>query len=119
MARLQTWLDAAEKEQSTDDLAYLAEAYDFHSLLAGMSGNVVLDLLTLAMKDVFTSRVRSAVYPPNARKRVRACHEEIASLVLEGEAEAAERLMREHLEEYAGYAARRLPGLLEDMVSWQ
>jgi DNA-binding GntR family transcriptional regulator len=46
-------------------------------------------------------------------------HEEIAQLVLDGDAEGAERLMREHLEEYVRYATRRLPGLLEDKVSWQ
>ncbi|HLY82531.1 MAG TPA: FCD domain-containing protein, partial [Acidimicrobiales bacterium] len=81
--------------------------------------NVVLDLITLAMKDVFNSRVRSAIYPPNARKRVRAVHREIAQLVLDGKAEEAEEVMRLHLEEFATYAARRLPGLLDDTVSWQ
>ena len=119
MQRLCDWLDAADEANLTDDTAYLTEAHDFHSLLLSMSGNVVLDLITLAMKDVFNSRVRSAIYPPNARKRVRAVHREIAQLVLDGKAEEAEEVMRLHLEEFATYAARRLPGLLDDTVSWQ
>jgi len=119
MERLRGWLENHHDRPTGDDATYLSESFEFHSIVSGMSGNMVLDLITLAMKDVFTSRVKSAVYPPNARRRVRAVHEEIAQLVLDGDAEGAERLMREHLEEYVRYATRRLPGLLEDKVSWQ
>ena len=119
MERLRNWLESNQAGTQGDDAAYLSESFEFHSIVSGMSGNMVLDLITLAMKDVFTSRVRSAVYPVNARKRVRTVHEEIARLVLDGDAEGAEQLMREHLEEYVRYAARRLPGLLQDRVSWQ
>ena len=80
---------------------------------------VVRAVNKMAMKDVFNSRVRSAIYPPSARKKVRAVHREIAQLVLDGKAEKAEEVMRIHLEEFAAYAVRRLPGLLDDTVSWQ
>jgi GntR family transcriptional repressor for pyruvate dehydrogenase complex len=119
MQRLCDWLDVVEESNLADDTIYLTEAHDFHSLLLSMSGNVVLDLITLAMKDVFNSRVRSAIYPPSARKKVRAIHREIAQMVLDGKAEKAEELMRIHLEEFAAFAVRRLPGLLDDTVSWQ
>jgi GntR family transcriptional regulator, transcriptional repressor for pyruvate dehydrogenase complex len=120
MERLRSWVEATAATNPTpDDATYLTEAFEFHSLVCGMSGNLILDLITLAMKDVFTSRVRSAVYPAHARKRVRVVHAEIAQLVLDGNAEGAEKLMREHLEEYARYATKRLPGLLDDRVSWQ
>jgi GntR family transcriptional regulator, transcriptional repressor for pyruvate dehydrogenase complex len=119
MERLRTWVDATAKNPIPDDNTYLTEAFEFHSLVCGMSGNLILDLITLAMKDLFTSRVRSAVYPPHARKRVRQVHAEIAQLVLDGNAEGSEKLMRQHLEEYARYATKRLPGLLDDRVSWQ
>ena len=39
--------------------------------------------------------------------------------MLDGRGDEAADLMREHLEEFAAYAARRLPGLLDDVVSWQ
>jgi GntR family transcriptional repressor for pyruvate dehydrogenase complex len=119
MERLSTWLAGVADTSLADDTIYMTEAHDFHSLLLSMSGNVVLDLITLAMKDVFNSRVRSAIYPPSARKRVRTVHSQIAQLVLSGDAEEAQEVMRVHLEEFAAYAARRLPGLLDDTVSWQ
>ena len=46
-------------------------------------------------------------------------HAEIAQLVLDDNAEGSEKLMRQRLEEYARYATKRLPGLLDDRVSWQ
>jgi DNA-binding FadR family transcriptional regulator len=119
MQRLRNWLEATHDQPIGDDSAYLTEVFEFHSIVAGMSGNLVLDLITLAMKDVFTSRVRGAVYPSSARKRVRLVHEEIAQLILDGDADGAQNLMREHLEEYVRYATKRLPGLLEDRVTWQ
>lgn len=117
--RLQAWLDSADAQNLVDHDAYMGQAHDFHSLLLGMSGNVILDLITLAIKDVFTSRVRGAIYPVSHRKRVHAVHQHIARLVLDGDADEAAREMREHLEEFAVYAAKQLPGLLGDVVSWQ
>lgn len=116
---LRRWLENEERVKVTDDSAYMSDAHDFHSILLSMSGNVILDLITLSIKDVFNSRVRSAVYPINARKHVQDVHKEIAALVLSGQGEEAGKMMREHLEEFAAFAARRLPGLLDDLVSWQ
>jgi GntR family transcriptional repressor for pyruvate dehydrogenase complex len=116
---LQDWLDHEEGVKISDDSTYMADAHDFHSIILSMSGNVVLDLICLSIKDVFNSRVRSAIYPVSARKRVQEIHKEIADLVLTGQGEAAGKIMREHLEDFAAYAARRLPGLLDDPVSWQ
>lgn len=119
VARLRAWLETPDEFAVSDDSAYLAETFEFHSIVSGMSGNKVLDLITLATKDLFTSRVRSAIYPAHARKKVRVVHEEIARAVLAGDSEEAEDAMRRHLEEYARYAIRRLPGLLDDRVRWQ
>jgi GntR family transcriptional repressor for pyruvate dehydrogenase complex len=116
---LQRWLDREERVKVSDDSVYMSDAHDFHSILLSMSGNVILDLIALSIKDVFNSRVRSAIYPVSARKHVQEVHKEIAALVLAGQGEAAGKMMREHLEEFAVFAARRLPGLLDDLVSWQ
>lgn len=119
VARLRAWLEHPPSQPITDDVAYLLDTFEFHSLVIGMSGNRVLDLITVATKDMFTSRVHSAIYPPNARRKVRTVHEEIARLVLAGKATEAEEAMRHHLEEYVRYAVRRLPGLLDERVRWQ
>jgi DNA-binding FadR family transcriptional regulator len=119
MDELRAWLEASMAVREHDDEAYREDSLEFHAMIAGLSGNRVLDLLTMAMTDVFSSRVRRPVYPRNARRRVREAHEEIARHILEGDAEAAETSMRSHLEDYARHAATRLAGLLDDTVSWQ
>jgi GntR family transcriptional repressor for pyruvate dehydrogenase complex len=119
MERLRSWLESTADTPPQDIPAYLAEVSEFHTLVAGMSGNLVLDLITLAMKDVFTSRVKGALFSPSARNRVRAVHEEIARHVLDGDADGAEELMREHLADSVRSATKRLPGLLDERVSWQ
>ena len=117
--RLQEWLDMEDRVHLQDAGAYMTDAHEFHSIILGMSGNVVLDLIALAIKDVFNSRVRTAIYPASARKKLQEVHKEIAMLVLDGQGEQAASLMRTHLEEFAAYAARRISGLLDDVISWE
>jgi len=113
MERLRGWLENHHDRPTGDDATYLSESFEFHSIVSGMSGNMVLDLITLAMKDVFTSRVKSAVYPPTPAGG--ACR-------ARGDRPTCPRRRRRRrrapdaraLEEYVRYATRRLPGLLED-----
>ncbi len=119
MDQLRVWLEASSTVEERDDDAYMVDSIEFHAMIAGMSGNRVLALLTAAMTDVYSSRVRRPVYPPNARHKAREAHEEIARQVLAGNADVAEEAMRAHLEDYARHAATRLAGILDDTVSWQ
>ena len=116
---LQAFIDSIRSSPTVDENEYMRESFKLHSLMTGMSGNRVLDLYCKAMKDVFTSRVRGLVIPASREKHVRSVHVQIALAVSDGDAATAEHLMASHLQEYASYAARRLPGLMESRVSWQ
>jgi GntR family transcriptional regulator, transcriptional repressor for pyruvate dehydrogenase complex len=91
----------------------------FHSMICSMSGNPLLDLLARALKDIYTDRVSGLVFPEEKRDHVRATHEEITKAIEEGDAETAERLMRDHMRAYADFFADRYPGLMDELVDWR
>lgn len=97
---------------------WLEATGDFHAKVLSMSGNGLLSLFALALKDVFTDRA-STVYIPQEGDRVRRVHAEIADAIVKGDAEAAERLMRDHMSEYAQKVAEREPYLMDEVVDWR
>ena len=80
-----------------------------------MSGNPLLNILALSLKDIYTDRVAGFVFPEENRDHVRKTHAEIADAIVEGDAETAERLMRDHMAKLAEFFEERYPGL---MTSW-
>ena len=46
-------------------------------------------------------------------------HEQVIDVIEAGDAEAAERLMRGHMEQFTGYVSKRYPGLLDEVVDWR
>ena len=55
----------------------------------------------------------------NRREKVVAVHGAIARTIARGEAARAERLMREHMLEYAKYVERRHLELMDEVVDWR
>ncbi len=108
--------DAAEL--SRDD-EYLSTSAEFHEVVAGMSGNRILDLFGSALLEIFYERVSGMLFPVSRRGGVRDAHGAIAEAIRSGDADRAESLMREHMVEYANYAKRRHPELLDEIVDWR
>ena len=107
------------REGLRDDYEYSTSAGDFHGAMSGASGNRILDLFGKSLKDVYSERIRSFIFPIEARERVQADHEAIVAAIEEGDAEKATRLMREHMDELAGFVAERYPGLMDEVVDWR
>jgi GntR family transcriptional repressor for pyruvate dehydrogenase complex len=100
------------------DEEYLRSGALFHRMIASMSENSVLNLITHAIDDIFHDRVSSVLFPVNRRMDVVIAHNAIARSIAAGEGTKAERLMREHMTEYAKYVEKRHPALLDEVVSW-
>jgi DNA-binding FadR family transcriptional regulator len=98
--------------------AYLRSAHGFHVAIANVSGNRVLDLMTVALHDIFVERVHGALYPTQARLRVHREHLAIANAIFAGDGRRAERLMHRHMVEFAQYVRSRHPALLEEVIDW-
>jgi DNA-binding FadR family transcriptional regulator len=116
LAELEAVLAAAHPQ---DDAAYMASATGFHAVLSGMSSNPVLDLMGRSLKDIYTDHLEGVVFPPEARAKIHDDHSAIATAIAKGNASRAERLMREHMEDFARHAEERSPGVLDDVVDWR
>lgn len=109
----------AEKTSTESDQAYLRTSERFHRRVASMSGNNVLNLISHAMEDIFHERVIGMLFPPERRGDVVEAHSAIAQAIAAGDEVLAEKLMRDHMVEYALYVEARYPALLEEPVSWR
>jgi DNA-binding FadR family transcriptional regulator len=101
-----------------DETRYLHVSHGFHHVVAGSSGNRVLDLFARSLTEIFTDRIAGALYPPGSRAHVQREHAAIAGAILRGDGRRAETLMRRHMEEFVQYVASRHPALLEEVVTW-
>jgi GntR family transcriptional regulator, transcriptional repressor for pyruvate dehydrogenase complex len=117
--QLQAVVKRASETQPEDVPAYSSAALDFHSLVAGMSGNRILDLIGRSLKDIFSERLRELVFQPEERERILKAHQRIAQAITSGNAKRAEQLMRTHMEEFLAMAELRFPGLMEEVVDWR
>jgi GntR family transcriptional repressor for pyruvate dehydrogenase complex len=107
------------KTLGTDDQArYLSVVQNFHGVIAGLSGNGVLDLFGRALKEVYTERVIAAERPPARWAEVRREHEAVAQAIFDGDGERAEELMRAHMVQLAAGFERNYAALSEEIIGW-
>ncbi|WP_433186335.1 FadR/GntR family transcriptional regulator [Actinoallomurus sp. CA-150999] len=102
-----------------DEGAYFAATHDFHQRVAAMSGNPILNLVTLSLEHIFHDQVSGLLFPRERRDEVMAAHQAIARAIAKGRAAEAERLMRQHMQEYADFVRRRHPHLVNEVVDWR
>jgi DNA-binding FadR family transcriptional regulator len=119
MSRLSDAIEGARSAAVGEDTGWALASSGFHDVVAGMSGNRILDLFGEAIKEVWFDRVTGTMYPSDAREQVRRDHETIAKAIVAGDGRKAERLMRAHMQEWAGFVADRYPGLLDEVVDWR
>ena len=103
---------------ASDDVTYLRAASDFHGLLVAMSGNPILDIIGLSLKELYMQRI-TAIHAFEAdRPRTLQDHREIAEAILSGDGDRAEKVARQHLIDFGEMAETNFPGLLDEVVSW-
>jgi DNA-binding FadR family transcriptional regulator len=94
-------LEAAIRDEEGASAAELAEAvHDLHAVIASLAGNRVLELLARILLRL--TRLQDRRRPAQARKAIRdeihRAHAGIAGSIIEGDADAARRRVRGHLE---------------------
>ena len=109
---------AREELIEDGDPLYIQAANDFHYVVGSMTGNRVLDLISTALKELYTSRViggglANETTAPNIRRE----HREIGEAILAGNGDLAEELTRKHMNLYLG-RVRSLPGVGESLIIW-
>jgi GntR family transcriptional repressor for pyruvate dehydrogenase complex len=102
-----------------DDAAYFDATTDFHSAVAAMSGNPVLNLMSSSLEEIFRDQVQGLLSPKDQRRHVLEVHTAIGDAIARGEADAAEKLMREHMQEYADWVYSGHPQLIDAIIDWR
>ena len=115
---LRSAVDAHRGLDPDDHAGYLAATQDFHGLIAGISGNGVLDLFGRALKEIYTERAIAEVRPAARQQEVLTEHERVVDAILAGDADLAEHTMREHMRELAKGFERQYTALKDDVVGW-
>ena len=99
LQELRRVIEESRQVKMDDELGFQRNATEFHVVLSRISGNAVLDLLGASLQDVY--QTGAAVRTPLSRRRkTRALHVLIADAVFAGDADLAEKLMREHMEDF-------------------
>jgi GntR family transcriptional regulator, transcriptional repressor for pyruvate dehydrogenase complex len=120
IAALQDNLNLAEGLGDESAERQSSVARDFHTIITGLSGNRVLDLVSRAIKDIYVERVRSFPYPPETQLAVHNSHRLIVQAIVAGDAPLAGTLMRQHMQDYLQRSIlANAPGFLEEVVDWR
>lgn len=102
-----------------DERDYLLHTKDFHAAVTQMSGNGIVTLFCQSLADVYQERVRGVLFPTDRRQDVVGAHAAITRAITSGNGSRAEKLMREHMEEYAAFVFERHPGIMDEVVEWR
>jgi DNA-binding FadR family transcriptional regulator len=102
--------DAAATEWS-------AASESFHTVIAGMSGNHVLDMFAAALVSIERRHI-GPIYQPGDRSATVKVHRRIADAILEQNAGKAEQLARRHIVENERMMKEKYRVLLEERINW-
>jgi DNA-binding FadR family transcriptional regulator len=116
-ATLRQCLDWEESALALPDPPIESPWFLFHQTVAGMTGNRVLSMLGQSILDIYVERIRPVAVVDRAH--VHTTHVDIGAAILSGQAELAERLMREHIEEMAAAFAKNFAGLVDEIIDWR
>lgn len=118
LEQLEALLEAHRELGPADAKEYIRTAQDFHAVVAGLSGNPVLDLFGRSLTEIYTKRIL-VWHEPTARwPEVKREHEEIATAILNGDAQTAELLMAAHMRAFVASVSDRYSGIMDEIVSW-
>lgn len=118
IALLKAYLVRTQGADLTDDREFRAVGQGFHDLVADMCGNGILGLVIHSCYDLFAGKSTGFLYPHDERRCVSEIHDRIAEAILEGNAEQARTLMREHMRDYLEQARDRFPQMMDEPVIW-
>ncbi|WP_084216204.1 FadR/GntR family transcriptional regulator [Pseudonocardia spinosispora] len=92
-------LAAAAAPRDPRDPSGFVPHLDFHTTILMATGNLMFTMMGQPVSDVLRTRLQRSAVQGSEWDKVDECHREIAEHISAGEADAAERSMRQHLED--------------------
>ena len=110
-------------QQRTEDVVgnvekYVETASAFHQLIAEASGSPVLSLFARSLGEMTARLARLGVYQPSEHKRVHRAHLDIGEAILAGNAELAEKLASEHMQDMRDTHRQRYPAMCDNLLPY-
>jgi GntR family transcriptional regulator, transcriptional repressor for pyruvate dehydrogenase complex len=109
-------------DQMRDNLddrdSFLESNKRFHDIIAWSSGNVLFAYIVDSLLGILDGTLIGIDYPRHRRVAILKAHEEIHAALVRRDPGASEQRMREHIEEYARYAQRKFPDVLDQVITW-
>lgn len=118
LEHLRAAIAAADAIDPSDQHGWQQVSDLFHATIASMSGNSVLDLLGMFLREVYISKPRAPITPTGMRSDVQEVHRAIAEAIFAKDGVAAERLMHDHMKYYAKASDKHHGDSLETPVGW-
>jgi GntR family transcriptional repressor for pyruvate dehydrogenase complex len=117
MAELGDTIDQM-RDHLDDQDRFLEANQRFHDIIAWSSGNLLFGYVVDSLLGIMDGTILGIDYPAPRRKAIVKAHEEIYAALLLRDPAASEARMREHIEAYVGYAERKFPEVLGQVIQW-
>jgi DNA-binding FadR family transcriptional regulator len=117
MAELGKTIDQM-RDHLDDQEQFLEANQRFHDIIAWSSGNPLFGYVVDSVLGIMDGTVLGIDYPAPRRKAILKAHEAIYAALLQRDPAESEARMREHIEEYVGYAERKFPEVLGQVIQW-
>jgi DNA-binding FadR family transcriptional regulator len=115
--RLQEVVEEGEAAADAPASVWSAASERFHAVIAGMSGNHVLDLFAAGLISIERRHI-GPIYRPGDRGTTLKVHRKIANAILAQNADQAEQLTRRHIVENERMMRDKYQVLLEERINW-
>jgi len=111
-------VDDHERDATRPASSWGRTSAGFHTIVNGLSGNKVLDMLCRALLDIHAERTQTE-FPVSGRGDVSRAHQRIAQAILDGDADAAEQRMRRHVQAQITNVRQTRPEMLDELIDWR
>jgi DNA-binding FadR family transcriptional regulator len=107
------------REEIEDQHSFLDANKRFHDIIAWSSGNALFGYIIDSLSGIMDGTAIGIDYPSHRRQAILKAHVEIFDALKAHDPEQSEARMREHIDAYERYAARKFPHVLKETIPWE
>jgi DNA-binding FadR family transcriptional regulator len=107
------------REEIEDQHSFLDANKRFHDIIAWSSGNALFGYIIDSLSGIMDGTAIGIDYPSHRRQAILKAHIEIFDALKARDPKESEARMREHIDAYERYAARKFPQVLKETIPWE
>ncbi len=110
--------ETIEQMQSLDKHSFFEANKRFHAIIAWSSGNALFGYIVDSVLGILEGTTIGIDFPAHRRLAILNAHVAIFEALKEGDAEASETHMRDHIVDDVRYAERKFPQIMDHIIRW-